>query len=82
MEEGLPLIGQTLGGKYEIVRLLGEGGMAFVFETVHKRLEQRVAIKVMAPEFASDAELVARFQRRRRLGDGHHSLHGARASAW
>jgi serine/threonine protein kinase len=60
---GLPLIGQTLGGKYEIVRLLGEGGMAFVFEASHRRLHQRVAIKLLAPEFVSDAELVARFER-------------------
>src|SRR5689334_20837329 len=41
---GLPQIGQRLAGKYEIVRLLGEGGMAFVFEANHKRLQQRVAI--------------------------------------
>jgi eukaryotic-like serine/threonine-protein kinase len=60
------MIGQVLGGKYQIVRLLGEGGMAFVFEASHKRLQQRVAIKLLAPELASDVELVARFEREAR----------------
>jgi serine/threonine-protein kinase len=63
---GPPDIGQTLGGKYEIVRLLGEGGMALVFEANHQRLHQRVAIKLLAPEFARDDELVARFEREAR----------------
>ncbi|MDB4944327.1 MAG: Serine/threonine-protein kinase pkn3 [Labilithrix sp.] len=63
---GLPVAGDVLGGKYEIVRLLGEGGMASVFEASHKRLEQRVAIKLLCPELASDAELVARFEREAR----------------
>lgn len=62
----LPSIGQVLGGKYVIVRPLGEGGMAFVFEASHQRLEQKVAIKVLAPEFARDPELVARFEREAR----------------
>jgi serine/threonine-protein kinase len=63
---GLPLRGDTLAGKYEIVRLLGEGGMAYVYEANHRRLGQRVAIKLLAPAFASDAELVARFEREAR----------------
>ena len=63
---GLPDIGQTLGGKYELVRLLGEGGMAFVFEANHLKLHQRVAIKLLAPEFARDDELVTRFEREAR----------------
>ena len=63
---GLPDIGQTVGGKYEIVRLVGEGGMAFVFEANHQRLHQRVAIKLLAPAFARDAELVTRFEREAR----------------
>ncbi|MBX3191685.1 MAG: serine/threonine protein kinase [Labilithrix sp.] len=62
----LPGIGQTLGGKYEIVRLLGEGGMAYVFEASHRKLQQRVAIKLLAPEFAKDPELVQRFEREAR----------------
>jgi serine/threonine protein kinase len=66
LPRGLPQIGETLGGKYEIVRLLGEGGMAFVYEAAHQRLQQRVAIKVLTPEFARDPELVSRFEREAR----------------
>jgi serine/threonine protein kinase len=66
LPRGLPEIGQTLGGKYQIVRLLGEGGMAFVYEASHQRLQQRVAIKVLTPEFARDPELVSRFEREAR----------------
>jgi serine/threonine-protein kinase len=57
-----PRIGDTLGGKYELTRLLGEGGMAFVFEAKHLRLKQRVALKVLAPDMVRDPELVARFE--------------------
>jgi serine/threonine protein kinase len=65
-ERGLPQIGETLGGKYQIVRLLGEGGMAFVYEASHQRLQQRVAIKMLTPEFTRDPELVSRFEREAR----------------
>ena len=65
-EEGLPHIGTTLNGKYEIVGLLGEGGMAFVYEAKHQRLQQRVAIKMLTPDFARDPELVSRFEREAR----------------
>lgn len=48
---------------YEIVRPLGEGGMAEVYEAVQLRLKRRVAIKVMAHALAGDAEAMARFRR-------------------
>jgi serine/threonine protein kinase len=48
-------------GPYHIVRLLGEGGMGAVYEAVHETIERRVAIKVLHPEFASNAEFTARF---------------------
>ena len=37
--------------------------MAFVFEANHTKLQQRVAIKLLAPAFRNDTELVARFER-------------------
>jgi len=66
LPRGLPQIGETLGGKYQIVRLLGEGGMASVYEAAHQRLQQRVAIKVLTPELSRDPELVSRFEREAR----------------
>ena len=62
----MPSIGQDVGGKYRLERVIGEGGMASVFEAWHQRLGQKVAIKVLAPEFARDRELVERFEREAR----------------
>ena len=41
------------GGKYRILRLLGEGGMGSVFEAEHTVTHKRVAIKTMRPELAN-----------------------------
>lgn len=54
-------IGQTLGGKYRLVRLLGDGGMGSVFEAVHARLGNRVAIKIVHPDIARRPGIVERF---------------------
>ena len=51
----------ALVGPYKIVRVLGEGGMGFVYEAVHSLLNRRTAIKFLRPEFAGDADVVARF---------------------
>jgi serine/threonine protein kinase len=59
-----PLLGQVLAESYELVRVIGEGGMGRVYEARHTRLRnKRYAIKIMLEEFASQSELVARFQR-------------------
>ena len=57
------LIGTTLEGAYRITRLIAEGGMSAVYEAVQLRLNQRVAVKVMARELASNPEALARFHR-------------------
>lgn len=59
-----PLIGVTLSGTYRIARVLGEGGMGRVYEAHHTRItKKRYAIKVLHPEFAQNADVLARFQR-------------------
>lgn len=59
-----PLIGKVLGECYEIVRVIGYGGMATVYEARHTRLpNKRFAIKLLLPEFAVKPELVIRFAR-------------------
>ena len=35
-----PLIGKTISGKYEVVQLIGEGGMARVYMAIQKNLER------------------------------------------
>jgi len=48
---------------YEIHRILGQGGMGFVFEGIQLSLGRRVAVKVLAPNLACDRRFVERFDR-------------------
>ncbi len=45
---------ETLFGKYELVRKIGEGGMGVVYEAKDTTIEKKVAIKKMRPEIALD----------------------------
>jgi eukaryotic-like serine/threonine-protein kinase len=66
MPESPTLPGQVLAGKYRVERLLGEGGHGVVVAAEHLTLGERVAIKLLRPEIATDAETVARFLREAR----------------
>ncbi len=54
-------------GSYEIVSLLGAGGMGEVYRARDTRLKREVAIKVLPDVFASDPDRLARFQREAEL---------------
>jgi serine/threonine protein kinase len=56
-------LGQTIDGKYRIVRLIGEGGMGAVYEGENVRIRRKVAIKLLHGGIASNAEMVQRFER-------------------
>ncbi len=59
-----PMIGAVLGGCYEVVRMVGEGGMGRVYEARHQRLPtKRFAVKMLHAELARQPEVVTRFQR-------------------
>jgi serine/threonine-protein kinase len=58
-----PLIGRKIAGKYDIVSLLGRGGMGAVFKAKQPELKRSVAIKVLSPQHAQDKTYVARFKR-------------------
>jgi tRNA A-37 threonylcarbamoyl transferase component Bud32 len=58
--------GVRLGG-YEIVAPLGAGAMGEVYRAHDTKLNRAVAIKVLAPRFASDPERLARFRREAKL---------------
>src|SRR6185295_16410143 len=53
-------------GPYEVVSLLGEGGMGQVYRVKDPRLGREIAIKVLARESAQDLEAVARLEREAR----------------
>jgi serine/threonine protein kinase len=55
-----PRIGAQIAG-FKVVSLLGRGGMGVVYLAQHPRLGRRVALKVLAPEFAAAEELRWRF---------------------
>ncbi len=57
--------GQKIGA-YEILRVLGQGGMGTVYLAEDHSLDRRVALKILPPHFADDPEIVARFQREAR----------------
>jgi eukaryotic-like serine/threonine-protein kinase len=59
----IPATDEVLADKYRIERELGRGGMGIVLAATHLQLEERVAIKFLLPELASDPALVARFLR-------------------
>ena len=53
--------GTILGNRYEIIQLVGSGGMADVYKAKCHRLNRMVAIKVLKEEFEKDADFVKRF---------------------
>ncbi len=58
-----PLLGRTLDNKYLVERLLGKGGMGSVYLALHTGTKRSVAVKVIAPQFMRNKELLIRFQR-------------------
>ena len=62
-----PVPGDVIGGKYRIVRLIGDGGMGTVYEAHHEFLETTVALKFLHSELAKRAGLGSRFLQEARV---------------
>lgn len=52
-----------LGNRYQIIKKIGDGGMAFVYQAKDKLLNRIVAVKVLRPEFVDDKDFLAKFKR-------------------
>jgi len=59
---GVPLQpGKILGNRYEIIQILGEGGMGAVYKALDREVGRTIALKVIRPELANNAEILQRF---------------------
>ncbi len=55
------LLGSVVDGRYEVLAVIGEGGMGTVYEVRHKALGKRFALKALRRDLALDGEIAARF---------------------
>jgi hypothetical protein len=60
------MIGELIGGRYEVEDLVGTGGMSSVYRARDNVLERQVALKILHDHFSSDPEYVERFRREAR----------------
>jgi tRNA A-37 threonylcarbamoyl transferase component Bud32 len=55
------LLGQTILGVYQLIDVIGKGGMSIVYKARHKMTDQVVALKILPAELAIHADIKARF---------------------
>ena len=59
--------GATFAGRYQIIEELGRGGMGRVYKVFDTKIKEKVALKLIKPEVASDKETIERFSNEIRL---------------
>ena len=57
------LLGKVLSNRYELIEVIGQGGMAIVYKAKDKLLNRFVAIKVLRQEFTHDEQFIKKFKR-------------------
>src|SRR5947209_17949946 len=63
----MALVSGTKLGPYEILALLGAGGMGEVYRARDSRLRREVAVKILPPSFAQDGDRLRRFEQEARV---------------
>jgi len=58
--------GKILNNRYKIIKEIGRGGMAIVYSARDTLLERTVALKMLRPEYKSDAEFIDKFRQEAR----------------
>jgi serine/threonine protein kinase len=54
--------GTLFAGRYEIIEMLGSGGMGEIYRAFDKQIEEEIALKVLKPEIAADKRIIERFR--------------------
>lgn len=60
------LVGRVLDGRYKLIKCIGRGGMGVVYLARQSALGRDVVVKLLPPDFADDADALARFRREAR----------------
>lgn len=63
-------VGAHLGGRYRLIRKVGEGSMGIVFEAEHVSIRRRVAVKLLHRRLVASAEMVERLRREAQVTSG------------
>lgn len=64
------MVGKTLAGRYELLEMIGEGGMARVYRGRDHLLRRTVAVKILKDQMTGDADFVRRFRREAQAAAG------------
>jgi serine/threonine protein kinase/Tfp pilus assembly protein PilF len=59
--------GSTFAGRYQVIEELGHGGMGRVYKVFDTKIKEKIALKLIKPEIASDKETIERFSNELRL---------------
>ena len=54
---------KVVAGRYELIKKIGDGGMAVVYKANDRLLNRNVAIKILKPEFIEDEKFIENFRR-------------------
>jgi serine/threonine protein kinase/Tfp pilus assembly protein PilF len=60
-------MGTTLAGRYQIIEELGKGGMGRVYKVLDTKINEKIALKLIKPEVASDRDTIERFSNELKL---------------
>jgi len=60
-------MGTTLAGRYQVIEELGKGGMGRVYKVLDTKINEKIALKLIKPEVASDRETIERFSNELKL---------------
>jgi serine/threonine protein kinase len=63
--------GSTFANRYQVIEELGKGGMGRVYKVFDTDIKEKVALKLLKPEIASDRETIERFSNLRNLCAGY-----------